>query len=93
LSRLRTDAWLAKGRLTMSDPNGDPIELDGGSLDGAEPLSGPCPRERADELSAVRSWVVRHRPAIRDATEPPAEPIEGGATLARILGVLRSVRG
>jgi hypothetical protein len=37
--------------------------------------------------------VVRHRPAIRDATEPPAEPIEGGATLARILGVLRSVRG
>jgi DNA polymerase III subunit epsilon len=93
LSRLRTDAWLAKGRLTMSDPNGDPIELDGGSLDGAEPLSGPCPRERADELSAVRSWVVRHRPAIRDATEPPAEPVEGGATLARILRVLRSVRG
>jgi DNA polymerase-3 subunit epsilon len=93
LSRLRTDAWLTNGRLTMSDPNGESIELSRGSLDGAEPLSGPCPRERADELSAVRSWVVRHRPAIRDATDPPAEPVEGGAILARILGVLRSVRG
>jgi DNA polymerase III subunit epsilon len=93
LSRLRTDAWLTKGRIELSDRTGDSIELEGGSLDGAEPLSGPCPRERADELSAVRSWVTRHRPVIREATEPPAEPVEGGATLSRILTLLRSVRG
>jgi len=93
LSRLRTDAWLTQGRLTFSGEGDEPIELDGGSLDGGEPLIGPCPRERADELSTVRSWVVRHRPMVREATEALSEPVEGGAVLHRILASVRASAG
>ena len=93
LSRLRTDAWLTAGRLEVTRPDGQNLELDGGSLEGGEPLSRPCPRERADELSAVRSWVTKHRPALRESDRPLAEPVDGGARLAGILRLLRSIRG
>src|SRR5207244_1455921 len=63
LSRHRTDAWLTDGRVSMRDDRGTSIELGDGALDAAAPLRHPCPRDRADELSAVRSWVTRHRPA------------------------------
>ena len=61
-------------------------DLDG--LDG-EALVDPCPRERVDELAAVRSWIATHRPRVDGCDRAPAEPVEGGATLARVLARTR----
>jgi DNA polymerase III subunit epsilon len=51
----------------------------------ADPLGLPCPRERADELAAVRSWLARHPGRVMEADVAPAEPVDGGASIARIL--------
>ena len=51
----------------------------------AEALVEPCPRERVDELAAVRSWIATHHPRVDGCDRRPAEPVEGGATLARVL--------
>jgi DNA polymerase-3 subunit epsilon len=56
------------------------------------PFTLPCPRERADELTAVRSWVCRHAPKVHDCDVGPAEPVAGGAPLAAILRTLRAAR-
>ena len=56
----------------------------------AQPLTMPCPRERVDELAAVRSWVARHRPRVEACDEAPAEPVAGGATLQRVLTATRA---
>jgi DNA polymerase III subunit epsilon len=50
-----------------------------------DPLGLPCPRERADELAAVRSWLARHPSRVLEADVAPAEPVDGGASIARIL--------
>jgi DNA polymerase-3 subunit epsilon len=93
LARARTDAWLVgSGTFTIGD--GDrATRLSGGSLvraDGAEPIALPCPRERADELAAVRGWVRNNRPRIVDSDCGLAEPVEGGAAIARILAQARN---
>jgi hypothetical protein len=93
LSRARTDAWLTRGRISVRDGPGIRQELHGGALDGAEPLADPCPRDRADELATVRSWILRRRPTLVDSDEPIAEPVDGGGRIARLLGVFRSSRG
>src|SRR5207244_8646929 len=69
------------------------IALQRGTLpaEDAPPTGLPCPRERADEVAAVRSWLGRVRPAVVHADVPPAEPLDGGATLARLLTLLRGV--
>ena len=56
----------------------------------AEPLMMPCPRERVDELAAVRSWVAAHHPRVEACDIAPAEPVAGGATLDRVLTATRS---
>jgi DNA polymerase-3 subunit epsilon len=86
LWRARVDAWLTAGRLRLVSPTPAPIELERGSLrrgDGEPPIGSPCPRERAAELAAVRSWICRHPPVVEDCDLAPAEPVEGGAALAR----------
>jgi DNA polymerase-3 subunit epsilon len=90
LWRARVDSWLTAGRLRLSAAA--PVELDRGSLergDDEEPIGSPCPRERAAELAAVRSWVMRHRPRVEGCDVPPAEPVAGGAALARALRSFR----
>jgi len=94
LRRERVDAWLVgAGRLELVVGDGEPVRLDAGSLrtrhaDG-EPIARPVPRERADELAAVRLWVGRHHPRVLACDRPPAEPVEGGAALARVLQRMR----
>jgi DNA polymerase-3 subunit epsilon len=93
LARSRIDAWLiGSGRMELRD-HGEPIRLDHGSLQtaggGAEPLQLPCTRERADELAVVRAWLSAHPAALVACDRPPAEPVDGGAALARIIGALR----
>ena len=98
LARARVEGWLlAPGRLEVRAPDGRRIVLQGGSLppeDGSRIEDGPaeafpCPRERADEFAAVRSWMGRVRPPVVHADVPPAEPVDGGAALARLLTMLR----
>jgi hypothetical protein len=56
-----------------------------------EPLPAPCPRDRADELAALRAWVARHGPRVEATDEPLVEPVDGGAALHRVLTQLRRV--
>ncbi|MGH2680869.1 MAG: hypothetical protein ACRDG8_10390, partial [Actinomycetota bacterium] len=52
---------------------------------GTEPIPLPCPRERADELSAVRSWLARNPVRLVACDAPLTERVDGGARIARIL--------
>ncbi len=94
LARARVDDWLLRpGRLELRDADANRLLLVGGALDGGgdgPPISWPCPRERADELSAVRSWLIHNPVRVERADLPPAEPVEGGAALHRLLARLRS---
>lgn len=89
LARARADEWLlGSGELVLQDDHGHRLHLVGGSLvsDGsAAPVPRPCPRERADELAAVRSWLLRNPVRVERADRPPAEPVDGGAALHRLL--------
>lgn len=102
LSRSRFDAWLiGAGHLELSSERDRVLSFDRGSLEAGRaahpalddldghPLVRPCPRERADELSAVRSWIATHRPRIERCDRAPAEPVDGGAILARVLARTR----
>jgi DNA polymerase-3 subunit epsilon len=94
LSRARADRWLlGAGRLDLRTGDGSVLRLDRGALltpgAGGEPIDGPIPRERADEIGAVRSWVSKHRPRVDACDRELAEPVDGGATLARLLATLR----
>ena len=98
LWRSRVDAWLVDaGQLELRAGDGEPLRFDHGSLrtPGAagEPLDAPCPRERADELAAVRSWVAKHRPRVTACDRAPSEPVDGGAALARVLQRTREASG
>jgi DNA polymerase-3 subunit epsilon len=93
LARSRADAWLLpSGDLVLRDAAGARIRLANGSLVRDElegPIASPCPRERADELSAVRSWLARNPIRLEHTTRSLVEPVEGGAGLHRLLGRLR----
>jgi DNA polymerase-3 subunit epsilon len=97
LRRERMHRWLlAAGELRLRDPAGAPLRLVGGTLvrdDHDDPIGHPPPRERADELGAVRSWLATSPVALERAERPPSEPVEGGARLHAILSRLRSARG
>jgi hypothetical protein len=91
--RSRTDDWLlSPAELVLRDADGARLVVRRGALvrdEADEPLDLPCPRERADELSALRAWVLRHAPTIERTDVPLAEPIDGGARLHRLLSRLR----
>jgi DNA polymerase-3 subunit epsilon len=96
LRRERTDRWLlGAGELRLRDPAGTRVRLLGGSLvrgDVAFPIAHPLPRERADEVAAVRSWLATSAVAVERADVPPSEPVDGGARLDAVLSRLRSAR-
>jgi len=98
LWRLRVDRWLTAGRLVLRGPSGERLELHGGALARSgqpppEPIGSPAPRERADELAALRSWVCRHPTRVEACEVPPSEPVDGGASLSRILQIMRESGG
>jgi DNA polymerase-3 subunit epsilon len=97
LARRRVDGWLLAGDdLVVRHGQEGPIRLHRGALargdrdDEDEPLGNPCLRERADELSALRSWILRHEVRIETTDVPLVEPVDGGAELHRLLGTLRA---
>jgi DNA polymerase-3 subunit epsilon len=93
LHRARKDAWLlGAGRLELVVEGDRRLTFDGGALARAgsapsenEPIPFPCPRERADELSAVRSWLTNNPVRVLACDVPLAEPVDGGARIAKIL--------
>jgi DNA polymerase-3 subunit epsilon len=94
LWRARQDGWIVgAGRLELSTPAGTPVRFDRGALTRAgdlaaqaNPLSLPCPRERTEELSAVRSWLSHHLTTVSACSGAwPCEPVDGGAAIARVL--------
>jgi DNA polymerase III subunit epsilon len=95
LARRRIDSWLLAGDdLVVRDGHDRPIRLHRGALargdrDDDEPLGNPCLRERADELSALRSWILRNEVRIETTDVPLLEPVDGGATLSRVLETVR----
>jgi hypothetical protein len=95
MRRDRTQRWLiGAGELRLRDRGGTEIRLVGGSLargpNAVAPIPDPCPRERADELAAVRSWLAASGASIESADRPPAEPVDGGAELDALLTRLRA---
>ena len=94
LARSRIDGWLLRtDDLVLRDEAGHRFRLRRGGLirsAGDGPLGAPCPRERADELSALRAWVARNEVRVESSAEPFAEPVAGGAELHRLLGTLRA---
>jgi DNA polymerase-3 subunit epsilon len=100
LLRARLDRWLVRARaLTLRTADDRLLRFDTGTLllagDARPPtaprLSLPCPRDRADELAAIRSWLGRNPTRIeRCDGEPPHEPVDGGAAIARILASART---
>ena len=95
LARSRTDAWLVgAGALAVRD-DGATVRLLHGSMvrgDEGEALEHPCPRERADELAAVRGWIRANHPRVEACGRPLAEPVDGGAAIARIQARVRAAR-
>jgi DNA polymerase III subunit epsilon len=94
LWRLRIDRWLTGGRLVLRGPAGERLELHRGALARSgepppDPIGSPAPRERADELAALRSWICRHPTRVEACEVPPSEPVDGGAALSRILRMMR----
>ena len=93
LHRARRDAWLlGSGRLELVVEGERRLSFVGGTLaragsdaEGSEPIPLPCPRERADELSAVRSWLARNPIRLVACDIPLSEPVDGGARIAAIL--------
>jgi DNA polymerase-3 subunit epsilon len=99
LQHARADAWLVgAGRVVIGGADGARSTFDGGSLmsdgdpSGVDPLWLPCPRDRAEELSVARSWLARAPGRLLEAERPLAEPVQGGATIARILASARAGR-
>jgi DNA polymerase-3 subunit epsilon len=101
LWRARQDVWLVgAGTLDVFVGGGAPLRFARGALTRAgepaaavTPLSLPCPRERADELAAVRSWLARHPTRVGPCDGiPPSEPVDGGAAIARILAQIRQAQ-
>ena len=100
LARDRRDGWLVRaGAFELETDDGVRLRFEHGALTRAgegcarqeDPLSLPCPRERADELAAVRGWLARHRVrVIAVAGHPPSEPVDGGAAIARVLSQARA---
>ena len=91
LHRARQDAWLVgAGRLEVAVLGGRQLAFRGGALARAgevapDPIPLPCPRERADELSAVRSWLAKNPVRVVACDAPLSEPVDGGARIARIV--------
>jgi hypothetical protein len=94
LQRHRQDEWLLHGELGVRARDGGTLRFVDGSLhrkyEPADPIGAPCPRERADEVAAIRSWLARNAVEVERCDVPPAEPVDGGRAIARVLARARA---
>ena len=100
LRKRRIDQWLINaGHMVLIAPDGRRLRFHGGSLicekdADALSLSLPCPRERADEIAAVRSWLTANAPGMRveRCDYPLFEPVDGGRQIASLLALAREAQ-
>ena len=95
LSRARADGWLvASGRLVV-EAAGHRLAFRSGALERRGDEAGfadPVPLEAADEVRAAAGWLARTPVRLVEAERPPAEPVDGGAALARLRRRLQASR-
>jgi DNA polymerase-3 subunit epsilon len=95
LLRHRQDGWLlGAGELCVRVPGGRSLRFSGGGLrtggEPPDPIGSPCPRERADELSAIRSWFAKHDVVVETCDVALSEPVDGGRAIASVLARVRA---
>lgn len=87
LIRERRAAWLVgAGRLVL-DVDGQHVAFRDGALSRRGDEHGfalPVPAEAADEVHAASAILASSPPRIAAVDVPPSEPVDGGATLARL---------
>jgi DNA polymerase-3 subunit epsilon len=92
LTRSRAERWLiGAGRLVVEA--GRRVAFRHGALERRGDEHGfalPLPPEAADEVRAACSALTAAPPRVLAADHPPAEPIDGGAELARLRRLLSS---
>lgn len=97
LTRERANDWLLSApSLVLRTADGSRLAFHHGALavgsdPDSSPMSRPCPRDRTDELAEVRRWLATHPITLEAASESSvlAEPVAGGAALARVLSSLK----
>ncbi|HEV8565056.1 MAG TPA: DEDD exonuclease domain-containing protein [Actinomycetota bacterium] len=95
LLRHRQEGWLLRaGELRVRVPGGRALRFSQGGLrtgdEPPDPIGSPCPRERADELSAIRSWFAKHDVVVETCDVAPSEPVDGGRAIASVLARARA---
>ncbi|HEX2031532.1 MAG TPA: DEDD exonuclease domain-containing protein [Actinomycetota bacterium] len=95
LSRARAERWLvAAGRLVV-EAAGRRLAFRSGALERRGDETGfgtPIPLEAADEVRAAAGWLARTPVRLVEAERAPAEPVDGGAALARLRRRLQASR-
>jgi DNA polymerase III subunit epsilon len=90
LRRARQEAWLVRAGVMVLATRGDAgVRLHDACVAGDDtfgPIALPCPPERADELSAVRTWIAAQRDLrVERVDVAPVELVDGGREIARVL--------
>jgi len=87
LATARIERWLVgSGRLELAE-GGRVLAFREGALERRGDERGfplPLPLEAADEVRAATAWLSSARPRVLGCDTPPAEPVAGGAMLARL---------
>jgi DNA polymerase-3 subunit epsilon len=95
LLRARSERWLVEAGHLVVEADGRRIAFRGGALERRGDETGfqfPVPLEAADEIRAVASWLSNAGTRVLEADRAPHEPVDGGATLHRLLRRLEEAR-
>jgi DNA polymerase-3 subunit epsilon len=87
LLRSRSERWLVEAGRLVVEAGGRRIVFRGGALERRGDENGfelPVPREAADEIRAVSSWLSHAGVQVLEASSAPREPVDGGAALHRL---------
>lgn len=95
LVRARRERWLVRAGALEVESDGRRVAFRAGALARRGDERGfaiPLPVDAADEVRAVTSWLAGRLPRVVAAERAPAEPVAGGAALARLAGALEARR-
>lgn len=96
LARARQERWLLEAGYLEIEVEGRRLSFRSGAFERRGDETGyelPVPFEVWDEVRAVLGWIGSRPARVLTADAPPAEPLDGGAALARLKRRLGSSRG